>query len=150
VLAPVDNDTAFGHSVDAANELAAAIGAELHLVHVKVIQRSMRAVRGPMMTPTERSRAEAEAQEILDRMRRRVEGNGGSVAGAHIRFSDGVERGLIESQERVGADLLVVPGRLQLPLPQRMRRGPAPVSTGALLRHATCSVLVVQPPGPTP
>lgn len=146
VLVAVDTATASEHALDTARALCAAIGTELHLVHIKLIQSSMRSARGPLMTPTERAAAEQEGHAVLDRMRKRVEDHGGTVAQTHLRFSKGVERGLAEAQEDLGADLLVVPGRRRGPLSRRMAGGGSPVAPVTLVKRAVGSVLIVQEP----
>jgi nucleotide-binding universal stress UspA family protein len=145
VLVAVDAATASEHALDTARELCVRIGAELHLVHVKVVSSSMRSPRSAVRTPAQRAAAEGEAHAVLSRMRKRVEEHGGTVADVHVKFSKGIERGLAEAQEALDADLLVVPGRRTGPLAKRLSAGGSPVVPTGLIRRARRSVLVVQP-----
>lgn len=149
ILVAVDTAVASEHALDVAHELSDAIGAELHLVHVKVVSSSLRAPRSHVMTPEQRALAEGEAKAVLDRMRERVEQRGGAIADTHVRYGQGIERELVRAQEETGAELLVVPARRAGSLPQRLAGGGSPVTPSGLVRRARGSLLVVHEPQET-
>jgi nucleotide-binding universal stress UspA family protein len=120
-------------------ELAKSTGAELHLVHVKLMT----------ITPPypevldwreDLERAEREARELLDeQVKKKVEEAGGSVAGAHLREGGPPAEEIAALAEELGVGLIVVGRRNR----GRIRRALAGNVSDWVVRHAHCPVLVV-------
>jgi nucleotide-binding universal stress UspA family protein len=143
VLVGVDGSTTSAYAVDVARELCAATGSELHLVHVKLTRSSL---RGRTLNPPQREVMEDEAEALLERLRRRVEEHGGTVAGAHLRLGERVERELTRAQEELGASLLVISASHSGTLAQRLFKPDDAQSAPSTVRTSPGSVLVVRPP----
>jgi nucleotide-binding universal stress UspA family protein len=118
-------------------ELAKSTGAELHLVHVKLL---------PITPPypevldwrEDLERAEREARELLDEQVKKVEDAGGTVAGVHLR-EEGPAEEIIALAEELGVSLIVVGSRGR----GRIRRALTGSVSDRLVRRARCPVLVV-------
>jgi nucleotide-binding universal stress UspA family protein len=118
-------------------KLAKSTGAELHLVHVKLI---------PITPPypevldwkEDLERAEREARELLDEQVKKVEDAGGTVAAVHLREEQPAEE-IVALAEELGAYLIVVGSRHR----GRIRRALAGSVSDWVVRHARCPVLVV-------
>src|SRR5215203_3615687 len=117
----------------AAVDLAKGGGAELHVVHV------WHTVPSPHYDRVIRSGLEDAGRERLEAQVRRIEEEGGTVAGAHLREGRTVEA-IIEQAEEIGAGLIVVGSRGMGRL-GRMVMGS--VSTGLAYR-SPCPVLIVR------
>jgi nucleotide-binding universal stress UspA family protein len=143
IVVGVDGTRASEYALDAARELSTATGSELRLVHVKLTRSSL---RGRPMTPALRETLEQEGASLLDRMRKRVEGDSGVVAGTHLRFGDRVERELVRAQAELGADLLVIAASRSGSLAQRLFGSGPTVAPAGTVRAASGSVLVVREP----
>ncbi len=120
-----------------AAELAKSTGAELHLVHVKLI---------PITPPypevldwrDDLEGADREARELLDELLKKVEEAGGAVAGLHLREEEPAEE-IVALTEELGADLIVVGSRQR----GRIRRALASSVSDWVVRHARCPVLKI-------
>ena len=120
-----------------AAELAKSTGAELHLVHVKLI---------PIPPPypevldwrDDLECADREARELLDEQVKKVEEAGGAVAGVHLRAEEPAEE-IIALAEELEVGLIVVGSRNQ----GRIRRALTKSVSDSVVRHARCPVLVV-------
>ena len=118
-------------------ELAKSTGAELHLVHVKLM---------PITPPypevldwrDDLDCADRKARELLDEQVKKVEEAGGAVAGVHLREEEPAEE-IIALAEELGVDLIVVGSRNQ----GRIRRALTKSVSDSVVRHARCPVLVV-------
>ena len=121
----------------AAVELAKSTGAELHLVHIKLL---------PITPPypevldwrEDLERAEREARELLDEQVKKVEDAGGTVAEAHLREELPAEQ-IVALAKELGAYLIVVGSQHR----GRIRRALAGSVSDWVVRHARCPVLVV-------
>jgi nucleotide-binding universal stress UspA family protein len=118
--------------------LARSSGAELHLVHVKLL---------PITPPypevldwrDDLERADREARELLDEQVKKVEEAGGAVAGTHLREELPPADEIIALAEELGAGLIVVGSRNQ----GRIRRALTGSVSDQVARRARCPVLVV-------
>ena len=119
--------------------LAKSTGAELHVVHIKLL----------VLTPPypdvldwrwreDLERAEREARELLDEQVKKVEEAGGAVAGVHLRAEEPAEE-IIALAEELEVGLIVVGSRNQ----GRIRRALTKSVSDSVVRHARCPVLVV-------
>jgi nucleotide-binding universal stress UspA family protein len=122
----------------AAVELARSTGAELHVVHVKLL---------PITSPypdvldwrEDLERAEREARRLLDEQVTKVEEAGGAVDGIHLREERPPAEEIVALAEELGADLIVVGRRDR----GQIRRALAGSVSDSVVRHARCPVLVV-------
>jgi nucleotide-binding universal stress UspA family protein len=120
-------------------ELAKSTGAELYLVHVKLI---------PITPPCpevldwkdDLERADREARELLDEQVKKVEEAGGAVAGIHLREERLPADEIVTLAEELGVSLIVVGSRNR----GRTRRALAGGVSDWVVRHAPCPVLVVR------
>jgi nucleotide-binding universal stress UspA family protein len=119
-------------------ELARSAGAELHVVHVRLL---------PVTPPypevldwrEDLERAEREARELLDEQVRLVEEEaGGTVAGIHLREEEPAEE-IVVLAEELGVDLIVVGSRDR----GRISRALMASVSDQVVRRARCPVLVV-------
>jgi nucleotide-binding universal stress UspA family protein len=140
ILVAVDTPEGSRHVVRVAAELAAALDADLHMVHV----RSSRApVQGRPVTPAQRESMEDEGAGLLEALAQEAERAGRPVVEQHLRIGDRIDRELVALQERLGAGLLVVGvGRQGGTVRQLLAGGGA---TGTV-RRSPGSVLVVRDP----
>jgi nucleotide-binding universal stress UspA family protein len=137
ILLAIDGSEEAELALRVAVELAKSTGAELHLVHVKLI---------PITPPypealdwkEDLGPAEREAQELLDEQVKKVEDAGGTVAGVHLREEQPAEE-IVALAEELGAYLIVVGRRNR----GRIRRALARSVSDGVVRHARCPVLVV-------
>ena len=137
ILLATDDSEETGLAARVAVELARSTGAELHVVHVKLL---------PVTPPypdvldwrEDFERAERKARELLDEQIRKVEDAGGTVAGIHLREEQRAEE-IIALAEELGAYLIVVGSRRR----GRIRRAPAGSVSDWVVRHARRPVLVV-------
>ena len=119
-------------------ELARNTGAELHVVHVKLL---------PVTPPypevldwrEDLERAEGEARELLDEQAKMVEDAGGAVAGIHLSEGGPLAEEIIVLAEELGVDLIVVGSRDR----GRIRRALTGSVSDRVVRRARCPVLVV-------
>ena len=117
--------------------LARSTGAELHLVHVKLV---------PITPPypevlgwrDDFGFADREAREVLDEQVKKVEEAGGTVAGVHLGEEEPAEE-IVALAEELGADLIVAGSRHR----GRIRRALMGSVSDWVVRHARCPVLVV-------
>jgi nucleotide-binding universal stress UspA family protein len=138
ILLAADGSEEAELAASVAVELAKSTGAELHLVHVKLL---------PITPPypevldwrEDLERAEREARELLDEQVKKVEDAGGTVAGAHLREESPAEE-IVALAEELGADLIVVGSQDR----GRIRRALAGSVSDWVVRHAPCPVLVVR------
>ncbi len=118
--------------------LARSSGAELHVVHVKLL---------PITPPypdvldwrEDLERAEREARRLLDEQVTKVEEAGGAVDGIHLREERPPAEEIVALAEELGADLIVVGRRDR----GQIRRALAGSVSDSVVRHARCPVLVV-------
>ncbi len=124
-------------AVEVAVELAKSTGAEMHLVHVKLV---------PITPPypevldwrDDLGCADREARELLDEQVKKVEETGGTVAGVHLREEEPAEE-IVALAEELGVGLIVVRSRGR----GRIRRALMGSLSDQVVRHARCPVLVV-------
>jgi nucleotide-binding universal stress UspA family protein len=143
VVVGVEVSNAAANAVDAARELCALSGSELHLVHVKLTRSSL---RGRPLTPAQREAMEQEGQALLERTRTWVEDQGGAVAATHLRFAEQVESELVRAQEELGAGLLVISASRSPSLVQRLFGSGTVSAPAGPIRPSPGSVLVVREP----
>jgi nucleotide-binding universal stress UspA family protein len=143
VLVGVDAGPDARHLVRIAAELAGALGAELHLVHVRITRST---VQGRPMTPAQRETQEAEAQALLAGLAEEAEHKGTPVTRSHVRFGEQIERELALAQEQLEAGLLVIGSSRQGGVARRLLRTPA----SGTVRRSPGSVLVVREPAGEP
>lgn len=118
-------------------ELAKSTGAELHLVHVKLL---------PIIPPypevldwrDDLERADREARALLGEQVKKIEVAGGTVAGAHLREEEPAEE-TVALAEELGVGLIVVGSRDR----GRIRRALMGSVFDQVARRARCPVLVV-------
>jgi nucleotide-binding universal stress UspA family protein len=113
--------------------LAKSTGSELHVVHV------WRPVPSVHFDALIRQEMEREAQEILDEQVKKIEGLGATVAQAHLREGSTYEE-IVAFAEEIEAGLIAVGSRGR----GRIRRLLMGSISDALVRHATCPVVVVR------
>jgi nucleotide-binding universal stress UspA family protein len=118
-------------------ELAKSTGAELHVVHIKLV---------PITPPypevldwrEDLERAEREARELLDGQVKKVEDAGGAVAGVHLREEQPADE-IVALAEDLRVDLIVMGSRGR----GRIRRALTGSVSDRVVRRARCPVLVV-------
>jgi nucleotide-binding universal stress UspA family protein len=112
-------------------ELARSSGAELHLVHVKLL---------PITPPypevldwrDDLERADREARELLDEQVKKVEEAGGAVAGIHLREQRPPADEIIALAEELGVGLIAIGSRDR----GRIRRALTASVSDRVIRHA--------------
>jgi nucleotide-binding universal stress UspA family protein len=112
-------------------ELARSSGAELHLVHVKLL---------PITPPypevldwrDDLERADREARELLDEQVKKVEEAGGAVAGIHLREERPPADEIIALAEELGVGLIAIGSRDR----GRIRRALTASVSDRVIRHA--------------
>jgi nucleotide-binding universal stress UspA family protein len=105
ILIGVDGSASARYALDLATELAGATGSELHLAHVKLTSSTL---RGRPLSPPQGDDMDAEAAALLGRATDEVTAKGGAVAGTHVRFSEHIDRALVQLQGELDAGLLVI------------------------------------------
>jgi nucleotide-binding universal stress UspA family protein len=138
ILLATDGSNEAELAAGVAVELARGSGAELHLVHVKLL---------PITPPypevldwrDDLERADREARELLDEQVKKVEEAGGAVAGIHSREGRPPAEEVVGLAEELGAYLIVVGRRNR----GRIRRVLAGTISDWVVRHAHSPVLVV-------
>jgi len=140
VLVGVDDTPAGHHAVVAAAQLCAATGSHMHLVHVKLTSGTL---RGRPMTPPQRERADAEAQELLDREAAQAADHNAEVVGAHIRYGERPEVVFTKLQQELEAGLLVIGARNRGTLARSLIADEA-ASPSSTVGRARASVWVVR------
>jgi nucleotide-binding universal stress UspA family protein len=143
ILVAVDTGPDAHHLVRVAAELAGALDAELHLVHVRLARST---VQGRPMTPAQREAGQAEAEALLAALTGEAEAKGATVAQHHVRFGEHIERELALAQEQLEAGLLVIGSSRRGGVARRLLGTP---SAGAV-RRSPGSVLVVREPAGEP
>jgi nucleotide-binding universal stress UspA family protein len=113
--------------------LAKSTGSELHVVHV------WRPVPSVHFDALIRREMEREAQEILNEQVKKMEGLGATVAQAHLREGSTYEE-IVAFAEEIETGLIAVGSRGR----GRIRRLLMGSISDALVRHATCPVVVVR------
>jgi nucleotide-binding universal stress UspA family protein len=113
--------------------LAKSTGSELHVVHV------WRPVPSVHFDALIRQEMQREAREILDEQVKKMEGLGATVAQAHLREGSTYEE-IVTFAEEIEAGLIAVGSRGR----GRIRRLLMGSISDALVRHATCPVVVVR------
>jgi nucleotide-binding universal stress UspA family protein len=133
ILLATDGSEDAARATEAAVDLSSRSGSELHVVHV------WHDVPSAYADVFIREGLKEQGREILDAAVRKVEGLGGTVAGAHLvegRTSDEV----ISLSEELGAGLLVVGSRGAGPV-QRLLMGS---TSEEVVHHARVPVLVLR------
>ena len=82
-----------------------------------------------------------QAQEVLDEQVKKIEEDGGTVAGAHHKVSDRPDEAIVHLSEELGAGLVVMGSRGR----GGLRRALMGSVSDSVVRHAHCPVLVVRP-----
>jgi nucleotide-binding universal stress UspA family protein len=137
ILLATDGSEEAELAAEVAVELAKSTGAELHLVHVKLV---------PITPPypevldwrDDFGSADREARELLDEQVKKVEDAGGTVAGVHLREEEPAEE-IVALAEELGVGLIVVGSRQR----GRIRRALAGSVSDWVVRHARCPVLMI-------
>jgi nucleotide-binding universal stress UspA family protein len=138
ILLATDGSEEAELAAGAAVELAKSTGAELHLVHVKLL---------PVTPPypevldwrEDLERVEREARELLDGQVKKVEDAGGTVAGVHVRGERPPAEEIVALAEELGVSLIVVGRRDR----GRIRRAFTGSVSDWVVRHAHRPVLVM-------
>jgi nucleotide-binding universal stress UspA family protein len=141
ILVAVDTPEGSKHVVRAAAELARALDAELHLVHVRLTRST---VQGRPITPAQKEGMEVDSDRLLDGLAEEAERAGRAPAQRHVRLGERVETELVRAQAELAAGLLVV----------GVGHGGGTVrrlfgdlgQTTSTVRRSPGSVLVVRPP----
>lgn len=139
VLVGVDASSDAAHLVRVSTELARHLGAELHLVHVRLTRSTL---HGRPMTPAQREAQEAEGRQLLDRLAAEARTGDFEVTETHLRFGDRVDTELTRAQQELQAGLLVVGRSRTGGVASRLVGSPA----SATVRRSPGSVLVVREP----
>lgn len=137
VVVGTEGTAASRHALLAAVELARATGSPLHIAHVRLTSGTL---HGRPMTPTQRERADAEGQGLLERERAVVVEHGGEVTGTHLRYGERLDLAFVQLQEDLGAGLLVIGEGQSGSLAQRLTGG----RSSSTVRRSRASVLVVR------
>jgi nucleotide-binding universal stress UspA family protein len=146
ILVGVDTGADARHLVRVAAALAGALGAELHLVHVRLARST---VQGRPMTPAQRETGQHEAETLLATLAEEAEEAeeaGSAPTRTHVRFGEHIERELARAQEQLEAGLLVIGSSRRGGVARRLLGTP---SSGAV-RRSPGSVLVVREPAGEP
>jgi nucleotide-binding universal stress UspA family protein len=138
ILLATDGSNEAELAAGVAVELARSTGAELHLVHVKLL---------PITPPypevldwrVDLERADREARELLDEQVKKVEEACGAVAGAHLRDERPPADEIVALAEELRVGLIVVGSRNR----GRIRRALTVSVPDRIVRRARCPVLVV-------
>lgn len=138
VLLATDGSEDASVAARAAVDLAVGGGAELHVVHV-FHPAAPAEFAGVALGPRSPAVSEGDGRRLLEEQAALIEGNGGRVAGTHLRLGSPVD-GILRTAEEVGAGLVVIGGR-GLGGVGRLLLGS--VSEGVVY-HARCPVLVVR------
>ena len=143
ILVGVDIGVDSRHLVRVAAELAGALDAELHLIHVRLARST---VQGRPMTPAQRETGQHEADALLAALAEEAETKGTAVTQHHVRFGEHIERELALAQDQLEAGLLVIGSSRRGGVARRLLGTP---SSGAV-RRSPGSVLVVREPAGEP
>jgi nucleotide-binding universal stress UspA family protein len=138
ILLATDGSNEAELAAGVAVELARSTGAELHLVHVKLL---------PITPPypevldwrVDLERADREARELLDEQVKKVEEACGAIAGAHLRDERPPADEIVALAEELRVGLIVVGSRNC----GRIRRALTVSVPDRIVRRARCPVLVV-------
>ena len=138
ILLATDGSNEAELAAGVAVELAECTGAELHLVHVKLL---------PITPPYpevldwrgDLERADREARALLEEQVKKVEEACGAVAGAHLRDERPPADEIVALAEELGVGLIVVGSRHR----GRIRRALTGSVPDRIVRRARCPVLVV-------
>ena len=139
ILLATDGSEGAELAASRAVELAQRTGSELHLVHVgfaPVFLTGEPGTRGYDRMLLEE--IEDEAGGLLRKLAWRVKVAGGDVAGAHLRMGE-VDLEIVGLAKKLGADLIVMGCRGR----RGIRRAVGGSVSDAVIRHASCPVLVV-------
>jgi universal stress protein E len=139
ILVAVDTLEGSRHVVRVAAELAAALDADLHMVHVRSTRAS---VQGRPVTPAQRESMQGEGAALLEDLAEEAARAGRGVAEQHLRLGERIDRELVDAQAELGAGLLVVGVGRGGTVRQLLSGGGA---TGTV-RRSPGSVLVVRDP----
>jgi nucleotide-binding universal stress UspA family protein len=121
-------------------DLADATDAELHVVHVGVIPRFLESYPGTLGYERRLyDQIEEESRQRLRELSWRVKLAGGTVAGIHLRMG-AVDLEIVALAKELQADLIVMGCRGH----RGIRRAIEGSISDAVIRHASCPVLVVR------
>lgn len=146
IVLAVDGSAPSERAVEVCADLAAALGAEVTVIHVLVdpvmvvppVAPTEAMVTPPLLTEEALREAEAAAQEILGRALSALRAKG--VAAAARRARGPVGQRVVEAAKEVGADLIVLGSRGHGRLEELLLGS----VSDAVARHAPCSVLIVR------
>lgn len=141
VLLAVDGSDESRLALQAAAQLSAAIGAELHLVHVLPSPHVMygRHSYSETMKASLLEQIERDAREFLDRQAGEAEATGGKVGGTHLA-SGNAQAEIVKLAEELHAGLTVLGSRGL----GGVRRALMGSVSDSVVRHAHSPVLVVR------
>jgi nucleotide-binding universal stress UspA family protein len=145
IVVGTDGSPTAGEAVRHAGELAKATGAELHVVHAFQPVSAMTSI-GPDGGAAAASAGltealESQAREVLDRAGTAARAQGVKVA-THL-CADDPASALLETAERLGADLLVI-GNKGMSGVKRFVLGSVP---NKISHHCPCNLLIVHTTG---
>lgn len=140
ILVAVDTPEGSRHVVRVAAELASALDADLHLIHVRSARST---VQGRPITPAQRETMEDAGGRLLEGLAAEAEAAGRPVVEQHLRIGERIHRELVDAQAELEAGLLVV-GAGKGGTASRLLSS-AGGATGAV-RRSPGSVLVVRDP----
>ena len=121
-------------------DLAQRASSELHVVYVEPIPNFLVGGGGtPGYDRRLYERIEQESRELLRKLTWRVKVAGGTIAGSHLGMGP-VDLEIVGLARKLGADLIVMGSRGH----RGIRRVIEGSISDAVIRHATCPVLVVR------
>lgn len=139
ILLATDGSTDAALAAQAAVDLAARSGAELHLVHAWVIV-PVGTYGFPAVVPLDYpGMYEESARALLDEQARAIAAAGGTVTRTHLRMGRPADQ-IVDTSREIEADLVVLGSRGLGPI-RRLVLGSV---AGGVMHHATCPVLVVR------
>lgn len=142
IMAAVDGSEESKAAADMAREVAAAVGAELHLVYAAPMIPSV-TYPGTVITKgaeTTLEHVRGQAQGVLAAEAGCLEAGGGTVAETHLVAGGQPDGEIVDAAEDVGAGLIVVGSRGL----GGVRRALLGSVSESVVRHAHCSVMVVR------
>ena len=141
ILLAFDGSKEATAAAHAAVEIASGTGSELHVLHVLQSEHFMPYHPGPEAWEWEANLARAKqlAQSWLDEQSKRIEAEGGMVAGTHVAVGK-PDHEIVASDEELDASLVVMGSRGLSTLDRALMGG----VSDSVVRHARSPVLVVR------
>jgi nucleotide-binding universal stress UspA family protein len=140
ILLAIDGSVEAELAATKAVDLADATDSELHVVHVGVVPRFLESYPGTLGYERRLyNQIEEESRQLLRELSWRVKVVGGTVAGTHLRMG-AVNLEIVALAKELQADLIVMGCRGH----RGIRRAIEGSISDAVIRHASCPVLVVR------